>query len=80
MLSASNAANLEVVVLMGEVLQRADQRGLVVKVVLEADRGQQELVTYEAGEKMDSGQMTDILCEARKSALEIMIALGHKKP
>ena len=80
MLSASNDANLEVVVLMGEVLQRADQRGLVVKVVLEADRGQQELVTYEAGEKMDSGQMTDILCEARKSALESMIALGHKKP
>jgi len=79
-MKASNEANPYIAVLLGEVLQRAQDRGLVVTVVLEADRGQGDLVTYEAGEKVDAVQIEAILCEARKSAAEILTVLGVTPP
>ncbi len=79
-MNASNEANPYIAILMGEVLQRAQDRGLVVTVLLEGDRGQGDLVTYQAGEKVDAAQMESILCEARKSAAEILTVLGVAPP
>ena len=79
-MKANNEANPYIAILMGEVLQRAQDRGLVVTVVLEGDRGQGDLITYRAGEKVDTAQMKTILCEARKSAAEILTVLGVTPP
>ncbi len=75
-MTTSKDANPLEAVQMGEVLERARDKGLAVRVTLEPYRGQRDLITYEAGEKLDPLEFKSILADARQSAVDIVRILG----